>query len=240
MRQRQYRPRVGARLSASAACRKLSMWRTPRATPRLIALALALPSARSAPSAYLLSRTVLSRRDRPRSVHRAPPPVAALAHESPPHSSPGSSSSSEGSGPRFSFSLSLSLFLFIIHARLSSLSLSLLRFPSFSHRFPSLFPTHFGRFFPHSPSLHWFPQASRFFLFFFLRFLAIPHALTHCGPVTVPRDRKSFPALESGDAARTRGSFPLIRAGTWDFPIWIISFRGSSPRSFGCLHELSN
>lgn len=52
MRRQQTHSRVGARLSASAACRKLSMWRTPRAVPRLIALApatFALPSARSVP-----------------------------------------------------------------------------------------------------------------------------------------------------------------------------------------------
>lgn len=111
MRQRQTHSRVGARLSAAAACRKLSMWRTPRVAPRLIALALA--TLRFPPRvplrAYLLSRAVLSQRDRPRSVHRAPPPVRRSAHS------------------RVSFHFPWLLVLLRAPRRFSSLSLSLPR-----------------------------------------------------------------------------------------------------------------
>lgn len=51
------RMRAGARLSGFAACRKLSMWRASRATPCLIALALALSPALPVP--FLVNRSAL-------------------------------------------------------------------------------------------------------------------------------------------------------------------------------------
>lgn len=51
------RMRAGARLSGFAACRKLSMWRASRATPWLIALALALSPA--LPVSFLVNRSAL-------------------------------------------------------------------------------------------------------------------------------------------------------------------------------------
>lgn len=63
------RTRAGARLSGFAACRKLSMWRATRATPCLIALALArFPLSRSPRLFPLLA---IRAKSIPR-VHRAP------------------------------------------------------------------------------------------------------------------------------------------------------------------------
>lgn len=191
---------------------------------------VALPSARSAPCLPPLASGPLSEGPTAERPHRAPSPVAALVHELVPpprllvlHRAP------------FSFSLfpspslSLSLFLFVIRAlaRLS-LSLALHRFPSSSHISLSVsdaFRSSF--FFPHSPSLLRFRQASRFFSLSFLRFLVIPHALTHCGPVTAPRGGKSFPALDSPATPRayTKGGLPSIRDGCADFPVRTVSCR---------------
>lgn len=69
------RMRAGARLSGFAACRKLSMWRASRATPCLIALALAL----SPRSPRLFPREPI----RAKSVDTARPPCSLLLSPSP-------------------------------------------------------------------------------------------------------------------------------------------------------------
>lgn len=167
MRQRQTHSRVGARLSAAAACRKLSMWRTPRVAPRLIALALA--TLRFPPRvplrAYLLSRAVLSQRDRPRSVHRAPPPVRRSAHSRVSFHFPWLLVLLRTPRRFSSLSLSLALAFPVRYPRAPlSFSLSLLRFPSFSHISLSVSDAFRPSFFC-SPSLLRIPQASRVFFF---------------------------------------------------------------------------
>lgn len=246
IRQQQTHSRVGARLSASAACRKLSMWRTPRAAPRLIALAPA--TLRFPPlvphRAYLLSRAVLSRRDRPRSVHRASPPVATLAHEL----APTSLGSLSSSGPR-SLPLPapppLSLIL-AFPVRYPHAPLSFSRSSSISILFPH-FPPRFRRisvvFFFHSPSLLRFLQASRLFfssLFFVFSSSLMPwHTAV---PSRLRAAEKVFRRLilrAMPRAYERRPSF-YSQADTWIFPLELaVAVR--QPGHLNCQppHELS-
>jgi len=234
--------RVGAQLSASAACRKLSMWHAPRVAQHSTALALACrASLRSFPHrAYATlrpraSRSSLGGTDRPpKRVHtallRLPRPFALSLR------------SSLSSGPRFSLSRSPSLtfccsLAFALSIRYLRATIPLSLSPPISILFPyfplevcrsiltislffSLFLSLF--LFLRSPfaSLLQIPLSFSFILFLYSRHPSYRHAIQSRLRVTEKvLQLLILLVLLAYDDARTRRKVAFLRIECTDFPL---------------------
>ena len=208
------------------------LWRTPRVTSRAqcacardVARCASLRSFRFV--LYLLSRTVLSRRDWlwTRSSERPPRSSLLLRFSRLVPSRPVSTRHSVRSrvhelpstSPRFLFSSAGPIFLLSSSLPLS-LSLSLSPPPIFLHpffTFPFLFPMAFRpSFFPFSFAPPDLSSIASFFLSFLHFFRHSSRSNTPC-PITVPRDGKSFPTFDSLDAIRDWFSYGFSRSGNY-------------------------